>query len=55
LNPEVIRKTHPRLILAFIKAVGLGYESPLPLLSEKVHGITGTMGLLLKGLRALGS
>jgi len=55
LNPEVIRKPQPRLILAFIKAVGFGYGSPLPPLREKGHGITGTMGLLLKGLRALGS
>jgi hypothetical protein len=28
LNPVVIRKIHPRIILAFIKAVGLGFGSP---------------------------
>jgi len=26
LDPEAIRKTHPRLILAFNKAVGLGLD-----------------------------
>ena len=30
LDPEVIWKTHPRLILAFSKAVGLGLSFSFP-------------------------
>ena len=41
LNPEIIRKTYPRPIQAFIKAV-----------ERKDRELGGTMGLTVKGLRA---
>jgi hypothetical protein len=41
LNPEIIRKTYPRPIQAIIKAV-----------ERNDRELGGTMGLLVKGLRA---
>jgi hypothetical protein len=41
LNPEIIRKTYPRPIQAFIKAV-----------ERKDGELGGTVGLIVKGLRA---
>jgi hypothetical protein len=41
LNPAIIRKTYPRLIQAFIKAV-----------ERKDRELGGTRGMLVKGLRA---